>query len=235
MLSKNRITIAEIDKSEKLLNEFADEFEYLYGKDAITMNIHMLRHYGHVVRKGGPLWSQSMFSFESCIGYYLKSVIAPVHGIDQIAENYCLKQNFASVNKNNKTEMKGVKKIELSSEIKEVLLQYEINSIRNKFLIGDSVNINGYKYNSMMKKNANFFEMKNESIGSAEFYINFNNSIYLLMNQYEIIETQYHLSVARRTNELRVYKIDEIKSLKLYLKYGMKEIVTQQPHYFEET
>lgn len=81
LLSKTKITIEEIELADALLNEFADSFEHLYGKDSITLNIHMLRHYANAVKLRGPLWSQSMMPFETNIGYHKQNVNGPTDGI----------------------------------------------------------------------------------------------------------------------------------------------------------
>lgn len=241
MLSKNHISDDDIEKSDKLLNEFADEFEDLYGEDAITMNLHILRHYAYVVKQGGPLWSQSMFSFESCIGYWLKSVISPVDEIEQIASNYCLKQNYVvnEANKYQRTAMRGAKRTELTYNLTQILIQHGISLNENKLPISNSVIWKGRAYNSLRNEKVKcadyFIETKNETIGCVEFYFNFENRIYLLLKKYETIDTRYHLNVVRSTNEHQVFEISEIKEQKLYLKYGFKEIVTVQPNFYEES
>lgn len=241
-LSKNQINSEDIETSNKLLNDFASEFENLYEQDAVTLNLHILRHYSHVVKHGGPLWTQSMFCFEKCIGYSEKSVNAPVDGIEQIASNYCLKQNNIMKKDKDKqceeTKMKGAKRIMLPYNQAQILIQNEILPIKNKFLISNTVKINEHMYNSLRNENPNcmdyFIETKNGKIGCIEFYIGFDNSIYFLLNIYEIIQVKYHLNVVRSTNMLEVHKLSEIKEQKLYLKYAMKEIITVQPNFYEE-
>lgn len=119
------------------------------------------------------------------------------------------------------------------------MTQFGIIPIDNKFVVGDSVSINGYTYNSLKKQNVKcidyFLEMNNDSIGCVEFYIQFNNCIYLLLKQYKTTESKYHLDIVQSSDELRVYQTNEIKELKMYLTYGTKEIVAVPPNFFEET
>lgn len=67
------------------------------------MNIHLLRHYKESVENSGPLWSTSMFGFESNIGVLCKSAKnCPTDELEVISFNYCL---WRSENKSVSTEI----------------------------------------------------------------------------------------------------------------------------------
>lgn len=55
ILSKKKITLDEIKEAKTMLVKFADDFETLYGKHNVTMNIHLLRHFADSVLQSGPL------------------------------------------------------------------------------------------------------------------------------------------------------------------------------------
>lgn len=61
ILSKNRLTKIEVVKADAMLNKFVDEFETFYGRNSITINIHMLRHYSNAVMNTGPLFAIQCF------------------------------------------------------------------------------------------------------------------------------------------------------------------------------
>lgn len=67
ILCKTQITRDEVLKAGSMLRQFADEFQHFYGVNAVTINIHMLRHYVESVLNSGPLWCHSMFTFEITI------------------------------------------------------------------------------------------------------------------------------------------------------------------------
>lgn len=90
-LCKPRITKNEIHKANAKLHQFADQFEYFYGINSITMNIHLLRHYADSVLNTGPLWCHSMYSFESNNGEIKRSFNCTVDVVEQIAFNYSIK------------------------------------------------------------------------------------------------------------------------------------------------
>lgn len=65
ILLKDRISLAEIDAAEKMLNDFYALVPELYGEAACTHNVHLLSHLCKYVRLWGPLWTHSLFGFES--------------------------------------------------------------------------------------------------------------------------------------------------------------------------
>lgn len=88
ILLKECLSDFEIKRACDLLTEFADEFELIYGKGAITMNIHLLRHYHHMIEHCGPIWAHSLFAFENNIGKLKSTVNGNTDYLDQISKNY---------------------------------------------------------------------------------------------------------------------------------------------------
>lgn len=56
ILCQKNLDIDEIKSACEMLRKFADEFELIYGRGAMTMNIHLLNHYYEVIMNCGPLW-----------------------------------------------------------------------------------------------------------------------------------------------------------------------------------
>lgn len=88
ILCKARINYADLEQADMMLNKFADEFERTYGPGAVTMNVHILRHYARMVQMCGPLWSSSLFGFEGNIGAVKKLVCGTTGVLQQISEKY---------------------------------------------------------------------------------------------------------------------------------------------------
>ena len=55
---------------------FVAQTETLYGKEAMTFNVHQILHLAVNVRDRGPLWSHSDFPFESGNGKLVKKIYA---------------------------------------------------------------------------------------------------------------------------------------------------------------
>lgn len=90
ILSSSEICENEIQFAEKLLEDFCNEFEELYGISAVTINVHLLRHYGDNVKKNGPLWCHSLFGFETNMGVLTKHSSGALNLLEQIAQKYII-------------------------------------------------------------------------------------------------------------------------------------------------
>ena len=55
-----------------LLSSSLNAFSNLTGKNACTMNVHLLKHIPECVQNWGPLWAYSCFPFESMNGHLKK-------------------------------------------------------------------------------------------------------------------------------------------------------------------
>ena len=91
----NKISISE----ENLINCYADLFQFvrecqlLYGKNFMTFTIHSLLHMCNSVRKSGPLWSTSMFEFESMMHEFQQYAHSP-KGVDSQVVKNILQKNI---------------------------------------------------------------------------------------------------------------------------------------------
>lgn len=93
-LCKKKASSKNLEKSCDMLEEFVREFECIYGKSAVTNNIHLLRHYRKTVVNCGPLWAYSWFGFKSNIGTMKSFVCGPTDSMHQIAEKYLSWKSF---------------------------------------------------------------------------------------------------------------------------------------------
>lgn len=94
ILCKEKIKRHEISFASKMLVEFADEFEDIYGCGAVTMNIHVLRHYNEIIDNCGPLWCYGMFGFENNIGRLKNFVCGTTDVLSQIAHKYVISRDY---------------------------------------------------------------------------------------------------------------------------------------------
>ena len=69
--SKVGITNENIEYSDKLLKSFVLDTEVLYGKEAMTFNMHLLTHLIKYVKRFGPLWTHNCFPYKQYNGVIL--------------------------------------------------------------------------------------------------------------------------------------------------------------------
>lgn len=87
MLSSTCISEEDLALSERLLNEFVEEFELLYGQENMVYNVHLLLHLSEMVRKNGPLFCYSNYNMEDNMGHLIRSV----HGTNDVLNQVCSK------------------------------------------------------------------------------------------------------------------------------------------------
>jgi hypothetical protein len=84
ILSKKCIYGWEIDLAERLLRDFYEGVELLYGEDFCTIKVHQLIHAGTVVRNFGPLSNVSSYRYEDINGRIVKMNLAKLSPIEQL-------------------------------------------------------------------------------------------------------------------------------------------------------
>lgn len=84
ILSKKRVYGWEIDHAERLLRDFYEGVELLYGEDFCTIKVHQLIHTAAVVRNFGPLPNVSSYRYEDINGRIVKMNLAKLSPIEQL-------------------------------------------------------------------------------------------------------------------------------------------------------
>lgn len=90
ILLKDKMTKADIHEAMDKLSCFVYSMEDLYGREAMTFNVHQLLHLPKSVLELGPLWAHSAFVFESGNGTLLR-LISDANGVpQQILERFVM-------------------------------------------------------------------------------------------------------------------------------------------------
>lgn len=86
-------------RPKKKMNQFVAEFEILYGKENVTINLHLLKHLAPMVRKLGPCWAQSAYGFEAMNGTVTKANTATWGILHQLAWKYTMRKTVQAKKK----------------------------------------------------------------------------------------------------------------------------------------
>lgn len=255
ILSKARIQKNEIIEAAAMLKKFADQFQYFYGKNAVTINVHLLHHYADVVTNSGPLWCHSLFTFESNIGVLKKSFHCTTDVVEQIAYNYCLKKSFQlkiePPNEDISMQILRLKLKELPKNFESILTTSEFHKLPNqKYHIGYELKFKRQVFKScasIITKSVDYFvEMCDGTMGMIEFFFMVEGINYLILKQYEVIIIDGHFKKVKPTKneqggeEHKVFKCTDILRKLIYLKFtysmiSTAEIVTMEPNHYEGT
>lgn len=242
MLCQKRINDDELNRASKMFDEFADNFELIYGKAAVTMNVHLLRHYGRMVRLCGPLWANALFGFETNIGALKNFVCGTTDVIQQICEKYAISKMF-STNFDEKIDTKQTAVyqptiIQLTEDNAIVLSNANITfNDQGKFKIYRRLKSDGQTYTSISSREtraADFFLQLNDgTLGTAEFYFEISGKMFVLLNKYQISYSHYHLKEVKKMNCTEIFRCTEIKTKVLYLHVaGIEYISNKMYGYF---
>lgn len=238
ILCKREINEDDLKEANIMLIRFADDFEAIYGKGAVTMNVHMLRHYDRMVRLCGPLWTTALFAFESNIGAVKKLVSGTADIVHQIAEKYTITKGIGeretNINSDNgRTFLCQLKKIQVTDYHRSILEKHGMTFQANtEIQVARRLKLNDHTYTSIISnetKSADYFlKISDGSLGTAEFYFKFNDENYVLLNIYSINHTHYHLTEIKKENTCRICSCKEITKKLLYLKVNSVEFIADE-------
>lgn len=86
MLLHSEISNENLHQVEEKLQRFVKDYQIFYGKTRMTMNVHSVTHLVDCVKNMGPLWTYSMFHFESYNGTLKAFGENSVNAVNQIVE-----------------------------------------------------------------------------------------------------------------------------------------------------
>lgn len=203
------------------------------------MNVHLLRHLADAVLHSGPLWSQSMFAFEQSNGDLVSSVQARSNVLHQISEKYILRAKIPP-------EIKSVDNLNLCGAVifkpntkeKDLFAKYGIDPIE-RITFFRSIKIYGEMYTSLIyrkTKSIDYFAVfADKQMGKIKYYIKFNNSIYVLVELFDVLKENDHLQEVTSKQSITLFKIGEVRAKLLYMEIGSRQIVCSIPNKYEKT
>lgn len=239
MLLEERIEMENVAISEGRLIKFADDFETLYGKSNVTINLHLLRHCASAVRNLGPLWAQSAFGLEANNGILTKTT-AKKHVLHSIAWKYAAKFALRNADRseiNHGIFVGGEQDIFLNQNELDALFNFEL--VQNNLTTFRHITINGKKYTSKKSKptaSIDFFvEICDGTIGIIEFFFLHNFVAYALIEVYNVVECFDHFKKVRTAGSLKAVQAADINKKLIYMNVNNEEVITQIPNRFEKT
>lgn len=245
ILLKGQISNQELELCEKNLNQFVLTFEILYGKQNVTMNVHLLLHTVYIVRALGPLWCYSTFCFESNNGVLKRYVKGPRNVIKQVTKKYILNKSVSKPSfKDNKIQSVGAKQcIAIADEHKDAFATI-CNNLDKKIFIYASIKIKNTQYTSTRYKNTKNIDyivlFNDNTIGKAIYYFVYEKKIYLLVEVYTIVGNKLHLKEINSTKSFIIEQADQINEKLIYVSYKIgiqskREYICRWPNKYEKS
>lgn len=214
ILCKKQISKDEVTLAEGMLKKFVDEYQYFYGKNAVTINIHTVKHYGNSVRNTGPLSMNSTFPFESNIGKLKKSFNCTTDVVEQIARNLSMK-HARTLEITSATQMPAILRLKHQklTRDQENILKYCDMTLDGKQKIGHEIAFKKQVFKSSLsvvtKSVDNFIHLVDNSMGSIEFFIQLEKP-YAVIKTYEIVKLHGNLQQVKPSG---IYKLFECQNV----------------------
>lgn len=239
ILSKEKVSLNEIEEANTKLNEFADTFEDLYGKNQVTINLHLIRHLADAVKNLGPLWVHSAYVFEANNGVVIAANNSKRDIVHQLAWKYSMKKTLAKSHEENKTSVSGKRLIRINASEYALFAKHKLKISENGYLtVYRSAVFRNTKFTCELSKEIStidyFVQISDKIYGAVRFYTAIDFNLYAMINIYNVIETIHHFKKIQRTDIIQVIKMNEIKEKLLYLKIGRDEYITSFPNKYEK-
>lgn len=237
MLSKEAIELDEIQTAQNLLNEFCNKFQQFYGISAITINIHLLRHYGEMVRKTGPLWCNSLFGFESNMGVLTDYYNGGANLLEQIASKYVISRSVGDSEPIDRIPKCTINLFTTSQH--DDLIKHALEFSRHETIKKTThVKVGKELFKSTSSKPTksidHFFRMIDGSVGAVIFYVVKGTKIFLLLNVYLEVKKKFHLIEVEASTRFTVLPFESIKEKILFLTFGTYNVITTEPNKHEK-
>lgn len=241
MLLQEKIEEEDIYTADVKLKKFTEKFEDYYGKHNVTMNLHLTRHAARRVKHLGPLWAQSTFPFEIKNGDISRFNNAKKDILHNIAWKYtaksALKEEIKITEKSISLGSKTTIRVD-SSEISQ-LIENELDINSNILSIYRFITMNGIVITSLHSKTVStadyFVGLSTGEIGTVNFFLVKESTVYALINLYNIINATDHLMEVEPANFSQIFNVIHIKEKLLFMKIGKYEIASKIANRYEKT
>ncbi|XP_045192377.2 uncharacterized protein LOC123548829 [Mercenaria mercenaria] len=260
LLGEN-ITRDCLERSEFLLERFYSQFSVLYGEGSCGLNVHnACLHMPMYVRKLGPLWAWSCFSFEDANAMILQSV----HGTGDVVKQALRKQEIAmyirssdEIRKASRSKLKVTYKAQ-NCDVLGALHRIERNlpaCIRESLGAENAENlkkiqrviVNGEKfysaeYSRMKRRNCHAVLYSGDKFGLIQYFVLVqpSNKVYAVLKKIDsnvdswlcTYEAAKHLNPVVLTNSFNVVGVESLNTTLLIidLENGQEAVVAKMPN-----
>jgi hypothetical protein len=245
------ISEKELNDIEVKLHQFVKDYQPLYGKAKMVMNVHLIKHLVEAVRSLGPLWSQSLFVFEDYNGYLLKFVNGTSDVLSQISSKYNLQKTFDLNNNNNSSIQNHILNYRLlgrgsslnamsidSTEREAILKVVQPHTYVSKHLrvkVENNVIYTSIEYERALKTIDYFIGINDgETIGIVKYYLNVDGVFYCMLDVHNITNCINQFKQVEPLGCLILVRVNKIASKFLYIKVDSKCYITERPNTYEK-
>lgn len=236
---KESITQEEFKIGSKLIFEFLFEFQHLYGVKNMRFNVHLLTHLPLSCLYNGPLWCNSLYSFESK-NRFLNLLINGTNNIIQEAASKIsiTQQKFIGKNLRRKIRKNCFESDIYSSSPKKYIKskQFYGFTINDCFEIKNFIYKNSFyeKFDVKKKTDDSFIEV-NETLYQIVKILIKNSEVFLLLkNDYKLARKQNHINFVESTDcHFKIIRVSEAIKKAIFIENSLNYFVFPNQIEFE--
>lgn len=240
ILLQPAISKEDLARTRDNLKKYVEQYQALYGKSKMTMNVHSLSHLADCVENMGPLWAYSLFSFESFNGTLKKfgenSTFDVVNQIIErmIIQNKALNIENKAVPENSDRLGHEISHPNLNLQEKEAMKNYGITDCKFYTTCMQSSIMYTSKLYTRAKATIDcYISCFDGTHGKIKVYFRHCNSNYALLEEYATYRTIDQIKEASGTTKITVISTKNIIDTRIYMKFGLKELTVMRPNRFE--
>lgn len=231
-ITKNQLMTAKND-----LQKYVTDYQSIYGKTQMTMNVHCLTHLVDCVEHMGPLWSYSMFTFESFNGTLKSYGEDSNYVMNQIVEKIAIKSSRSSKCETKKIDHLAheLERLQLQPQESITLRKYGLNdSCKYYAIYNRSSTVFTSKYYTKPRKTVDYFVSTADGIfGKVKYYLEQNNTSYALIEEFTVEKELDQFIEVISTTQLSIRAVAHILDKHIFMTFGMKNIIVKRPNMFE--
>lgn len=249
IFNKSLITRDEFQDASRLIIEFVDEFEMLYGEAGMKYNVHALIHIPSCVLNLGPLHCYSLFAYESKnnfvnhyvngtnnviqeatskISLYQKNFLGQHLKPSKYCVPYLRMEDISVLSKPKKAELTVHQKILINRHLHESLLEV-------KYFIKNRTYFEVLNKDKKKKTCDSYILLKSGIFGYIEKILIDNNEIFIIIcEEFTVSHMNQHQTFVRKNITSNVQYSSALDISKKVLFFADKLVFTSFPNNIEK-
>lgn len=247
LLLQSNISQDDLRVADEKLKTFVNEFQQFYGKEHMVMNIHILLHLVDCVKSLGPLWSFSLFTYESFNAEFKRYLGSSKDVLHTITMKYILKHAALLAETEHPDKSKKGEKlivptsVDWTPHLTEALMEANIDlKSDNEFMVFSALKRQSEIYTSIKytkaKKTIDYFISTNDCrYGRVLFYAKYDGQNIAIIDEYIVLSRENQVFNVKSSGKVFHCKTSHIGSKLIYMNVRGAEYLVGRPNSFEKS
>ena len=213
LLSLKQVREEHVKEASSLIQSFFSNFTEIYGTNMQSYNFQSMRHLCDQVRRVGPLWNTSAFSYESANHFLVKNVAGTVKSPEAIVEAF-LKSKEVFICDDTEPDFETLKKFsKVSTDCHNFCKIFPgPQDFFGRFRTPDGVILSSLSYSRLNDNVSNcVIQTRSGIFVQVECYLSIESTLFAIVRTFRNVKTFDELPRSLRTNFL--YRLEDLGPL----------------------